>query len=398
MQDEFEQVSRLEIWQVLVLVIAVLLLVGPVDFLFVRHVLKRPRATWVTLPLMILAMTLVAAWVGVSANGRDVLVNQLDIVDVDTVTGRIGGRTWATIYSADSQRFRIEARSAGWTDGSAPAGPGGEDREVVWSGVPEESFGGMHREGRRTLDEPDYRVATGVSESMIDDLPVAVWSTRTMSASWRTRIASPVTGSLESTGVGQLSGELRHELPGILDDWLIAHGNRVFLARSSGGKRRSWETGTSMKLGTSDIRIESLKGYLNRTTTRKVVRKHGFGSDVLSVPGRYDPRSRNPADWIEILTFHQAAGGTGYTGLENRDLAELDLSNLLTLNRAVLLGRLVAASTDGTVAGTELVVNGEPVSATGIRRVTYVRVVLKVNSRQLRPRQMFLDLDQEASQ
>ena len=153
-----------------------------------------------------------------------------------------------------------------------------------------------------------------------------------------------------------------------------------------------------MRLGTSDIRIESLKGYLNRTTTRKVVRKHGFGSDVLSVPGRYDPRSRNPADWIEILTFHQAAGGTGYTGLENRDLAELDLSNLLTLNRAVLLGRLVAASTDGTVAGTELVVNGEPVSATGIRRVTYVRVVLKVNSRQLRPRQMFLDLDQEASQ
>ena len=397
-QDEFEQVSRLEIWQVLVLVIAVLLLVGPVDFLFVRHVLKRPRATWVTLPLMILAMTLVAAWVGVSANGRDVLVNQLDIVDVDTVTGRIGGRTWATIYSADSQRFRIEARSAGWTDGSAPAGPGGEDREVVWSGVPEESFGGMHRGGRRTLGEPDYRVATGVSESMIDDLPVAVWSTRTMSASWRTRIASPVTGSLESTGVGQLSGELRHELPGILDDWLIAHGNRVFLARSSGGKRRSWETGTSMKLGTSDIRIESLKGYLNRTTTRKVVRKHGFGSDVLSVPGRYDPRSRNPADWIEILTFHQAAGGIGYTGLENRDLAELDLSNLLTLNRAVLLGRLVAASTDGTVAGTELVVNGEPVSATGIRRVTYVRVVLKVNSRQLRPRQMFLDLDQEASQ
>ncbi|GIS61385.1 MAG: hypothetical protein CM1200mP2_36100 [Planctomycetaceae bacterium] len=90
-------------------------------------------------------MTLVAAWVGVSANGRDVLVNQLDIVDVDTVTGRIGGRTWATIYSADSQRFRIEARSAGWTDGPAPAGPGGEDREVVWSGVPEESFGGMHR-------------------------------------------------------------------------------------------------------------------------------------------------------------------------------------------------------------------------------------------------------------
>ena len=64
----------------------------------------------------------------------------------------------------------------------------------------------------------------------------------------------------------------------------------------------------------------------------------------------------------------------------------------------ILLGRLVAVSSDGTVAGTELVVNGEPVSALRSRRVTYVRVVLKVNSRQLRPRQMFLDPDQEASQ
>ncbi len=397
-QDEFEQVSRLEIWQVLLLVIVVLLLVGPVDFLFVRHVLKRPRATWVTLPLMILVMTLLAVWAGVAANGRDVLVNQLDIVDVDTVTGRIGGRTWATIYSAGSRRFRVEARSAGWSDGRPPAETEGEDREVVWSGVPEESFGGMHRDGRRALTEPDYRVATGVSESMIDDLPVAVWSTRTMTASWRTRVESPVTGTLDSTGVGQLSGELRHGLPGTLDDWLIAHGNRVFLERSVNGKRRSWKAGTPMRLGTSGIRIESLRGYLTRTTTRKVVRKHGFGSDVFSVPGQYDARSRNPADWLEILTFHRAAGGVGYTGLENRDLAELDLSDLLTLDRAILLGRLVAASSDGTVAGTELVVNGEPVSALGSRRVTYVRVVLKVNSRQLRPRQMFLDPDQEASQ
>ena len=153
-----------------------------------------------------------------------------------------------------------------------------------------------------------------------------------------------------------------------------------------------------MRLGTSGIRIESLRGYLTRTTTRKVVRKHGFGSDVFSVPGRYDARSRDPADWLEILTFHRAAGGVGYTGLENRDLAELDLSDLLTLDRAILLGRLVAVSSDGTVAGTELVVNGEPVSALRSRRVTYVRVVLKVNSRQLRPRQMFLDPDQEASQ
>lgn len=401
-QDEFQQLSRLGIWQVFLLVIVVLLLVGPVDFFITRHLLKRPRATWITLPLIIVITTGLAVWSGGVVNGRALLVNQLDVLDLDTVTGRVVGRSWATLYSGQSRRLRIEARPAGWLETAATSGAA-PDCQAGWSGVPEATYGGMHRAGLQFLDEPDYRVTIGGPKSAIDDLPVAVWSTRTLSAAWRqSRDQALVTAALQSSGGGQLSGELSHELPGSVDEWLIAYGSRVYLPRSADGRHGLWARGTTLQLDSGDIRNESLKRYLTHTTTRRVVRQQGFGTDVLAVAGQYQPLNRNPADWLETLTFHRAAGGTGYTGLENRDLAALDLSQLILLDRAVLIGRLVLSTGDVRdatgAAATELLIDGETVTSAGSRRVTYVRIVLPVESRRPRPTQMFVDPDKASSQ
>ena len=106
---------------------------------------------------------------------------------------------------------------------------------------------------------------------------------------------------------------------------------------------------------------------------------------------------RNPLDWFETLTFHRAAGGSGYTGLKNRDLEALDLSELIRLNRAVLVGRLKLSIDDGqtTDAGTELLIDGEKARAAGSRQLTYLRIVLPVKNRRIRPTQKFFDPDQE---
>ncbi|MFP6703089.1 MAG: hypothetical protein VB861_15185, partial [Planctomycetaceae bacterium] len=324
-QDEFPSVKRPGVWQVFLLVIAVLLLVGPVDYFVVRHVLKRPRATWVTLPLIILATAGLAVWSGQVAGGDLVLVNQLDVLDIDMQTGRVVGRSWATIYSGQSRRLRIEARAPGWLASRSAgdvANGTASDCRVVWSGVPEVTFGGMHRSGRRGVGGVDYRVVTGSEETAIEDLPVAVSSTRSLAAGWSRSVSQAdgralVSAKLESSGAGQLSGDLRHELPGSIDDWLIAFGSRVYLPRSADRRRVTWPSGTTLELESADIRNESLKRYLTRTTTRTVARRGSFGNDVLTVGGQYEPLSRNPADWIETVTFHSAAGGTGFTGLEN---------------------------------------------------------------------------------
>ena len=403
-QDEFQEVTRLGIWQVLLLVIVVLLLVGPVDFVVVRYLLKRPQATWVTLPLIIVTSTSLAVWSGTSVSGPLVLVNQLDILDLDTLEGHVVGRSWVTIYSGQSQRLRIVARPPGWL-GSQPS-PVGSACWLGWSGVPEVTFGGMHRGGRRLVEEPDYRVKTGSVQASIDDLPVAVSSTRTLSAAWQgSRATDLVTVSLQSSGVGQLSGELSHKLPGSIDDWLIAFGSRIYMPRSSEGRRGSWKSGITLELESDDVRNESLKRYLTRTITRTVARRQGYGTDVLTVAGQYEPLNRDPFDWLETLTFHRAAGGSGFTGLENRDLDALDLSQLIQLDRAVLIGRLVVsgsedgdeASSDSGSGGTELLIDGPGVKSSGNRHVTFIRMVLGVVSRRPRPNQSCVDPDKDSS-
>ena len=54
---------------------------------------------------------------------------------------------------------------------------------------------------------------------------------------------------------------------------------------------------------------------------------------------RWDLAERDPFRILEIAGFHAAAGGSGYTSLESGRLARLDLSPLLPLDRAVLVGR-----------------------------------------------------------
>ncbi|MED5448002.1 MAG: hypothetical protein VYA62_07250, partial [Planctomycetota bacterium] len=74
------------------------------------------------------------------------------------------------------------------------------------------------------------------------------------------------------------------------------------------------------------------------------------------------------------------------------------LSELIRLDRAVLVGRLTLSADAGqaTDAGTELLIDGEKTRAAGSRQLTYLRIVLPVKSRRIRPTKKFFDPDQES--
>ena len=84
---------RLRFPLVAVLAIAYLLVLGPVDYLVVHRWLRRPWAAWITFPLIVLLFGGVGAgaWpIGGKAAGG-LRVNQMELVDVDTIT-RPGAR------------------------------------------------------------------------------------------------------------------------------------------------------------------------------------------------------------------------------------------------------------------------------------------------------------------
>jgi hypothetical protein len=70
-----------------------------------------------------------------------------------------------------------------------------------------------------------------------------------------------------------------------------------------------------------------------------------------------------------MLSFHEGADGSKYTGLQHAGLGRLEMTPLLDLNRAVLIGRLKAPVVSWKIDGSE----AEPTE-----RHTFVRLVLPV--------------------
>ena len=86
-QDEFPSVTRVTTWPVMGLMVALLLVIGPIDYLIVHKLFNRPELTWITFPLFIVAAAGLGRVVGHIGQRGKLLSNQLDIVDVDADSG-----------------------------------------------------------------------------------------------------------------------------------------------------------------------------------------------------------------------------------------------------------------------------------------------------------------------
>ncbi|MFO0826132.1 MAG: hypothetical protein U0792_23950 [Gemmataceae bacterium] len=170
--DTFEGVPVVSFGWVALLIVLYILLIGPVEYYFLKRVLGRLELTWITFPLIVLTVSIVAYFSAYSLKGRDLKINKIDVVDIDPATGRVYGTTWFTVFSP-----RIDAFTVGVTpgDGWGKTDPG---TVVSWVGAP--------RGGRASLLQRKYSYHTD-SESIADGLdgvPVQVWGTKSFGANW----------------------------------------------------------------------------------------------------------------------------------------------------------------------------------------------------------------------
>lgn len=417
-QEHFPGLDRFSMWSVMGMFLLYIVLIGPIDYLLVHRVLKRPKLTWITFPLMIAAAATLAAWAASSSNGDRLQLNQLDIVDIDAASepqadfplsqGEAGGdrtldsphsapataqwvraQNWFTLYSPETRRYGLRVapaeiaatgtrtngtsiNSAGTsvagTNGPPPSGD--PDMEPVprlsWNGIPETVFGGMYRPGGFEIGRPEYELAPHAGA--VEGLPIQIWSTKSLTAAWHARQRPLVESDLRSTGIGQLSGTITHHLADPLEDWIIAYRNRIYVPpdRADGGPARILP-GRPWSPTAPNATPRELRSYLTGAAPRDAA---------------YNPLARNHAALVRVLTFHRRIGGKSYTGLDNHVLDALDLSDLLRMNRAVLLARLrnpAAELRRKTGRG------DEEIAIEPTRRDTFVRIVLHVRQTDTRP-------------
>ncbi|QDT69266.1 hypothetical protein MalM25_22010 [Planctomycetes bacterium MalM25] len=301
------------------LVLLYLLLIGPGDYFFVKNVLKRVEATWVTFPLIVIA-TSAAAYAGAYwLKGDKLRINQVEIIDVDAVTGETRGLLLTHLFSPQAVRYDLSltARSllgeelvpeASWN---------------AWLGKTGGGLGGMQASGSSTarslsasyLLDPTARAgATGISR-----LPVQVWSTKSLVSRYGGSTPRTVESTLAEDGVGGIEGLVTNDSGAQLTDCRLLFGAWSWAL----GNLNDGET-ASIDPATSPIRIKKLLGDKAAT---------------------FDA-------FADRLTFGSLASGA--RGPASRYLHDLDLVHHLEAGKALLVARI----DDGPVS--ELTRGGEP--------------------------------------
>ncbi len=368
--DYFPLSARISMWGVMGLTLAYLVVIGPIDYLLVHRVLRRPELTWGTFPVLVVLAGGLAGWTATAGSMSRVTLNQVDLLDIDADSGRVRSQSWMTVCSPQTRRYeatvtpRAIAVAAGSNDASG-------NLRVSWNGVPENSYGGMYRPGGFEIGRPGYTFSA--TAQGIQNLPISVRSTKTITAQWHLRADRLVESRLEGTGSGRLSGQIVHHLNAPIENWVLAYqGTAILPVENQFNKQAATlKPGQVLSIAFSSENVlqRDLAGYL--TGTRRRVVRNKLQESVLPERDEYDPLGRDAERIIRALTFYDAAGGAAYTTLRNNALGALDFSEALQMDRAVLFGRIARSTA-------ELKLDGRPVEPQSDGQATFVRIVLPV--------------------
>jgi hypothetical protein len=181
--EDFEDVPVISFGWVALFILVYILVVGPLDYFFLKKVVKRLELTWITFPTVVIAISVAAYFTAYYLKGNDQKINKVDVLDIDLSGQEAFGHTWFTVFSPRIQHYTVGVEPSAPEWAAAKTDP---DRDysvvVTWMGRPDTAWGGTGRSGsqslfRRTYEyEPD---ATGLR-----GVPIQVWTTKTFAASW----------------------------------------------------------------------------------------------------------------------------------------------------------------------------------------------------------------------
>jgi len=274
-----------------------------------------PWTPWVVLPVLA-AMFTGLAW-GAAAWWRPAggfACRTAELLDVDAASGLVRGSSWAAAHAPVNDRIDVAVAPP-----AATAGPAGTVA-VSWFAPAGRGFGGIDGAvAHPALASDAY--AYGDSLADLERVPIAAAASLSFEAEWSGPCPQPpVDAALTCDDQGILHGTLAQHLPITLADCWLAHaGWRYDVGRLPPGVRYDVDAGRGPR---------SLASALTRRRAAK----------DRDVAVRWDPADVDVARILEVAGFHQAAGGSAFTGLPAGRLRRLDLSPQLSLHRAVLVG------------------------------------------------------------
>jgi hypothetical protein len=241
--DSFQEVPVISFGWVALFILLYIVVVGPLDYFFLKKVVKRLELTWITFPTVVLVVSAVAYVTAYYLKGNDLRINKVDVVDVvadlDPDTGKSQatsayGTTWFTLFSPRIQNYTVgvEPASTNWVPDQralkdAPRNPYGT--MVTWMGRPDNIYGGHG--GAPSLFRRAYDYAPDAAG--LDQVPIQVWSSKSFLGCWQAPVSEEkplVQAELTRTGANRdhLSGTITSNLPVELTGVVLFYDNRAY--------------------------------------------------------------------------------------------------------------------------------------------------------------------------
>jgi hypothetical protein len=355
--DQFPGVLLVPFWLVALLAVAYIALIGPADYFLLRKLRRGMTWTWLTFPAAVILLPVLAWRLAAYWKGDELRINQVDLVDVDMRSGWVRGTTWAHLYSPASDLFNLSLEPK-WLPDRNVAGSGAL---LSWHGLPGVGFGGMDRRSIPISLADVYTMAgsAGPEDCMLlsmDQFPISIGSSRSVIGQWWSQCETFTSTSdgLSAPQGGQLTGQVRNPLPFSLEDCLLAFGDWAYSIERLEAR------------GSVAVDELTLRGLEYLLTRRKVDVKQ---MENITTP--WDPEDVDVPRILQMMMFHQAAGGRAYTGWLDRFQGYVDLSGHLTLGRAILVGR-------ASQAGAHLKRDGQTLTDGREQHWTFYRIVYPV--------------------
>jgi hypothetical protein len=192
--DFFEGVPVVSFGWVALFILIYIILIGPVDYLFLKKVVKRLEWTWVTFPVIVISVSAAAYFAAYALKGRDLKINKVDVVDIDLAGRRVDGQSWFTLFSPRIHDYSLGVEPAGTAADGGPAWSAGsvanaKDTLISWHGAVER-YGSRSSSGLfdkrytyQTVGDPDDPNRE-LYAAAIERVPIQVWTTKAFTARW----------------------------------------------------------------------------------------------------------------------------------------------------------------------------------------------------------------------
>ncbi|MGB7344309.1 MAG: hypothetical protein WBD20_08855 [Pirellulaceae bacterium] len=348
--DQFPVKRKFGFSVLALILLALIALIGPLDYWVVNRVLGKPLLGWLTFPIVALGLSAVLAmwslpWTSqanrkVDGGSQDatsvsmeadsqldevVQCNRIEFVDVDAVQNVGRGFAWSYLYSHPANQFDVDVQPS--KSLRAVAAELTQNTNAPF-GTPGPSFGGIQIAGEDAR-LPAYHVEMtrigDAYQSQVKDLAIAPRSSKSLATHLQ---FTPVLAEIESIkrrrGSELLEGKLTNPLSVDLLDAMLVYGNWVYLlpTRFRGGST-----------------IDSLADLRQKNFRWRLARQEMLEKSNVKNESWVATNFGSPSRMAEMLMFHESVGGSRYTGLKHSTLNQLDFSDLLVDDRCILVGR-----------------------------------------------------------